>query len=172
MNLISTAPLWLIAVLTAALAAAAIEDFVRLRISNITCGVVLLTALVAIVLHGFTLDLWQNAVVFLVLLVAGTALFAAEQMGGGDVKLLACLGLWVNIQAGIWLLALTLLSGGVLAIIYIVARWARGDRSKTSKGIPYGLAIVAGAGLVFSSQLGLMKSKPARPAAFTVKPMG
>ena len=172
MNLITSAPPWLIAVLAAALAAAAIEDFVRRRISNITCLAVLLTALAAMALHGLSLDLWQNAVVFLVLLVVGTALFAANQMGGGDVKLIACLGLWMDTSAGIWLLALIFISGGILALIYIAARYARSDRSKISKGIPYGLAIVAGAGLVFSGQLGLLKTKPERPAAFTVKPMG
>ena len=46
MNLIPHAPLWLLAILLAAMAAAAVEDFLRLRISNITCAAVLVAALI------------------------------------------------------------------------------------------------------------------------------
>ena len=168
MNLIPYAPTWLIILLLVALAAAAVEDFIRLKISNITCAVVLITALVAMGFAGFPIALWQNAVVFLVLLGAGTLLFASGKMGGGDVKLLACLGLWVNIAVGVWLLATTLLAGGVLAVIYIIAWRLRGVGRKASKGIPYGLAIVAGASLIFAGQLGLMKPKPEQPNPFAM----
>jgi len=161
MNLIQTAPLWLVILLFAILAAAAIEDFIRLRISNLTCAAVLVAALVAMAFSGLSLDLWQNVVVFLVLLGAGTLLFASRWMGGGDVKLLAALGLFVNLIAGLWLLATVLLAGGVLAVIYIIARLARGQpfgKKYQSKGIPYGIAIAVGASLVFAGQFGLLKS--------------
>ena len=170
MNLVPGAPTWLLALLFAAIIAAAVEDFVRLRISNVTCLVVLVTALIAMALQGFSLDLWQNAAVFAVLLAAGTPLFASGKMGGGDVKLLACLGLWVNISAGVWLLATSLIAGGVLALIYIAVRhWrsARSGEKYTSKGIPYGVAIAAGASLVFAGQLGLFK--PDRPNPLEVR---
>jgi prepilin peptidase CpaA len=176
MNLVPGAPIWLLAILFAALVAAAIEDFIRLRISNVACLVVFVTALIAMGLHGFPLALWENAVVFAVLLVCGTLLFAAEKVGGGDVKLLASLGLWVNISAGTWLLATSLICGGVLAVIYIVVRYVRrprgSKRPKESKGIPYGLAIVAGACLVFAGQVGLMKSTPDRPDPLKMGPLG
>jgi prepilin peptidase CpaA len=155
MNLVPEAPLWLLAILFAAMAAAAIEDFIRLRISNITCAVVFVMALIAMVLQGFPLDLWQNGLVFAVLLAGGTLLFSTGKFGGGDVKLFASLGLWVNIGAGVWLLSTSLLAGGVLALIYIVVRHFRGG--KKSKGIPYGVAIVAGASVIFAGQLGLMR---------------
>jgi prepilin peptidase CpaA len=154
-NLIPNAPVWLIAILFVLLAAAAAEDFLKRRISNLTVVGVLITALVAMGMQGFSITLWQNLAVFLVLLGCGTLLFSAGKVGGGDVKLLACLGLWVNIYAGVWLLSTSLIAGGVLALVYIAARRARGDRSKISKGIPYGLAIVAGACIVFAGQLGL-----------------
>ena len=163
MNLIPNSPTWLVILLFAALVAAAIEDFIRLKISNITCLVVLVTALIAMGLNGFPLALWQNALVFAVLLAAGTPLFATGKMGGGDVKLLACLGLWVNISAGLWLLASTLIAGGILAVIYIAVRVARGARlgkRYQSKGIPYGIAIAAGASLIFAGQFGLLAPKP------------
>ena len=165
MNLIPNSPTWLVVLLFAALVAAAIEDFIRLKISNITCLAVLATALIGMALNGFPLALWQNALVFLVLLAAGAPLFAAGKMGGGDVKLLACLGLWVNINAGAWLLASTLMAGGVLAIIYISVRLGQGARlgkKYQSKGIPYGIAIAAGASLIFVGQFGLLAPKPER----------
>lgn len=174
MNLIADSPVWLVAILFAALAAAAIEDFIRLKISNVTCVAVLVTALIAIGLHGFSLELWQNAVVFLVLLGAGYLLFAAGKMGGGDIKLLACVGLWVNIADGIKLLAATLLAGGVIALIYLASRLLPSSRPREgirSRQIPYGLAIVAGASLIFVGQLGLLKSKPERPRALTIEPL-
>lgn len=161
MNLVPSAPTWLLVILFVAMAAAAIEDFVRLRISNITCGAVFVTAIIAIAMQGFTLDLWQNVLVFGVLLASGTLMFSAGKIGGGDVKLFASLGLWVNISAGIWLLSTSLIAGGVLALIYIIVRHFRGG--KKSKGIPYGIAIAVGASIVFAGQLGLLKSK-ARPA--------
>ncbi|HEX6660863.1 MAG TPA: prepilin peptidase [Sphingomicrobium sp.] len=166
MNLIQNSPTWLVILLFAALVAAAFEDFIRLKISNFTCLAVLVTALIAMGLNGFPLALWQNALVFLVLFGAGIPLFATGKMGGGDVKLLACLGLWVNIVSGVWLLASTLVAGGILALIYIAIRVARGVRlgkKYQSKGIPYGIAIAAGASLIFAGQFGLLTPKPQRP---------
>lgn len=174
MNLISDSPIWLVAILFAALAAAAIEDFIRLRISNLTCLAVLVSALIAMGLHGFPLALWENVLVFLVLLGAGTLLFASGKIGGGDVKLLACLGLWVNISDAVWLLATALMAGGVLALIYLAVRARRltgsGGKYK-SKGIPYGMAIAAGAGVIFAGQMGLLKPKPEKPNALVIRPL-
>lgn len=177
MNLVADSPAWLIVGLLLAVAAAAIEDAVRLRISNLTCLIVLLAALVAMALQGFPPALWRNAVVFAAILAIGTPLFAAGKMGGGDIKLLACLGLWMNIAAALWLLASTLIAGGIIAIAFIVFRTLRrqerssGRRVRTGR-IPYGLAIAAGAGLIFAGQLGLVKPKPQRPALYTLPSPG
>src|SRR3982751_31155 len=111
MNLISHSPTWLIVILIALIAAAAVEDAVRLRISNVTCLGVLLAAIVAMALQGFPLALWENAVVFVAILAIGTPLFAFGKMGGGDIKLLACLGLWMSFGAAIWFVASTLIAG-------------------------------------------------------------
>lgn len=175
MNLIAHSPTWLAAILIALIAAAAVEDAVRLRISNITCLGVLLAALVAMVVQGFPLALWQNAVVSVAILAIGTPVFAAGKMGGGDIKLLACLGLWMNFGAAVWFIASTLIAGGVLALGFIGARVLIGHgvengRSARNRRIPYGLAIATGACLVFAGQLGLMKPKPARPDPFAVQP--
>ena len=174
MNLVASAPVWLIALLAAALAAAAIEDAIRLRISNATCLVVLVAAIVAMALHGFPLALWQNLVVFLVLLVLGALVFATGKVGGGDVKLLACLGLWVNLSAAPWLVASIFLAGGLIALVYLAVGVLRRSRRRDDgkrigqTQIPYGLAIVAGAALVFAGQLGVMAPKHERPLPFRI----
>lgn len=159
MNLIIGAPLWLTALLAASLIAAAIEDVVRLRISNITSGAVLLLGILAMAIHGFPAALWQNAIVFLVILAFGTLGFAARMFGGGDVKLLAAVGCWMSFSAAVWLLAAVFISGGVLAILFILARPIRRRTSQPSGkygsyGIPYGLAIAVGAMLIFGAQIG------------------
>jgi len=173
MNLIVDSPTWLVAILVLAMLAAAAEDAWRLRISNITCGVVLVTAIIAMALHGFPLALWQNAVVFIVVLAIGTLLFASGQMGGGDIKLLACLGLWMNFMAAIWFIASTLIAGGVLALAFIATRPLRHRKNQrtgrsASRKIPYGIAITAGACLIFAGQLGLMQPKGASQALQSV----
>jgi len=173
MNLVPLAPLWLLGVLIAAMAAAALEDAIRLRISNITSLAVLISALVAMGLQGFAFELWQNAVVCLVLLAVGTPLFAAGKMGGGDVKLFAALGLWVNFSGAISLIAAVFIAGGILALGFLASRLLPSRRERAgikSRQIPYGIAIVAGAALVFAGQMGLMKAKPHLPPKFVVHP--
>jgi prepilin peptidase CpaA len=175
MNLVPAAPLWLLALLGAALAVAAIEDAIRLRISNVTCLAVFLAALVAMGLQGFPLSLWQNWLVLAVLLVVGTFLFASGNVGGGDVKLLAAVGLWVDLHTAVWLLAAVFLSGGGLAIGFLTARMLfrsrrrEGKKKLGSKGIPYGLAIVAGAAIIFAGQLAPAKPKHEKPNPFSLR---
>jgi prepilin peptidase CpaA len=161
MNLVLGAPIWLLGLLLVALLAAVIEDAIRLRISNPTCVAVFALAIVAMVVHGFELALWQNAVVFVVILALGTLAFGAGWLGGGDVKLLAALGLWVDFRGAMLLLAGTFIAGGVIAIIYLAARMVVPRRDKArERRIPYGLAIATGALIVF----GLQGSKPAKNA--------
>lgn len=65
---------------------AAAEDAWRLRISNLTCLLILVAAITAAMLAGPRLALWQNAATFAILLALGTPIFAAGKLGGGDVK--------------------------------------------------------------------------------------
>jgi prepilin peptidase CpaA len=163
MNLIVSSPVWLTIPLLLLVLAAAIEDAVRLKISNLTCALVFIGALIAMGLNGFPLDLWQNVVVCIVILALGTPAFAAGWLGGGDVKLLAALGLWLNFQAAIGLITVVFIAGGVIAAISIAGRraglWRRGSTSRDSR-IPYGLAIAAGAFFVFGIQLSERPTNP------------
>ena len=160
MNLTAEAPQWLALILAILLIAAAVEDAVRLRISNLTVGFVLVAAIVAAIMAGFDLRLWQNLVVFLALLAVGTPMFAAGKLGGGDVKLLAAAGLWFDFAGAVWLLVAVALAGGVLALLVLVIRsfnWSEEIRRRVvllrpGGGIPYGVAIAAGALIAMAFQ--------------------
>jgi prepilin peptidase CpaA len=146
MNLIAVAPLWLIIVLALALVAGAAEDAARLRISNITCLVVAAGAIAAMVIAGGSISLWQNLALFAAILILGTFAFSAGWLGGGDVKLLAAVGLWVDLRSGVSLLTAILLSGGLVAIAFLAFRIVcrEGIKSARQRRIPYGMAIALG----------------------------
>lgn len=162
MNLAIEAPQWLALLLSVLLAAAAVEDAIRLRISNITVLLVLIGAIAAAVLVGPEISLWKNLVVFLGLLAVGTPMFAAGKLGGGDVKLLAAAGLWFDFAGGLWMLICVAIAGGVLALIVIALRafgWSEGLRQRVvllrpKAGIPYGVAIAAGALIAMALERG------------------
>lgn len=151
MNLVFYAPQWLVIALCLLLFAAAAEDVWRLRISNWTCAAALLVGVVAIAHAGLEPRLWQNAAVFLFLLVLGTVLFSMGKLGGGDVKLLAVVGLWFDIRtASLLLIPSIFILGGVLAFVVIFVRMIRRSNDepprtkKSTARLPYGVAIALG----------------------------
>ena len=151
MNLAVAAPTWLYAVLLTFLAAGAIEDMARLRISNLTCFAIALLAIIAMFVVGPDWTLWQNGVVFAAILAVGTLAFGAGIIGGGDVKFLAAVGLWVSLKTAALLLAAIFLAGGVIAILAMLFwQFRKTDSSSTrTRQIPYGTAIAVGAAMVF-----------------------
>jgi prepilin peptidase CpaA len=162
MNLIATAPMWLVWILVGAVVAAAVEDSLRLRISNLTCAVVALAALVAMAFATPSTALLQNFALFALILVVGTFAFSAGLLGGGDIKLLAATGLWLDLRGGMLLVTAVLLAGGIVAIAFIAANLAR-RRTKgslKSRRVPYGIAIALGA--LFTIAL---SREPQRPPA-------
>jgi prepilin peptidase CpaA len=94
------------------------------------------------------LSLWPDvALQFAV--AAGTfavlaGLFALGAMGGGDVKLLSALALWIAPSAFFQLLIMMSLVGGLLTLVF--AGWHVVRRKSGRPAIPYGVAI-ATAGL-------------------------
>ncbi len=148
---LALAPLWCIALLALMLFAAAAEDAVRMKISNRTTGAILILTIATMIVVGLTVDVWQNAVVFAGLLFAGTLMFAAGKLGGGDVKLLAVCGLWFTLLGGIKMLLAVFLAGGLLAAIILIWRALRRGKREgrilflyAGSGIPYGIAIAIG----------------------------
>lgn len=157
MNLFATSPQWIVWVLVALLAAATIQDAVQLRISNLISGSVLLLAIVAMVASGPRISIWQNVVVFGVVLAIGALLFARSLLGGGDVKLFATVALWVDFTTALRLVAAVLIAGGLVALAIILLRTvvpkSIASRIRTLQpkaGIPYGIAITAGTLLVLA----------------------
>ena len=142
--------------------AAAIEDGVRLRISNLTTLVVFAGAIVAAVLAGPTWSLWQNVVVFAAVLLIGTLAFSGGLLGGGDVKLFAAAGLWFDFSSAVWFVAFVFLAGGMLAIIYIAARAIRraARGGEKGSGVPYGIAIAVGAAAMVLANVQTAGHKP------------
>ena len=160
MNLAAEAPQWLALIVAVLLLAAAAEDAVRLRISNLIVALVLVGAIAAAVLAGPELVLWKNLVVFLALLGIGTPIFAAGKLGGGDVKLLAAVGLWFDFAGALWMVLAVVLAGGLLALVILILRsfaWSEEIRRRVvllrpRGGIPYGVAIAAGALIAMALQ--------------------
>ena len=158
MNLTAEAPQWLALILVALLAIAAIEDAVRLRISNYISSAILAGAIAAALIAGAELSLWQNVAVFVGLLVVGTPIFAFGVMGGGDIKLLAATGLWFDFSGALLMIISVFIAGGLLALVLLAVRlmkWSDATRERIVMlrkrgGIPYGVAIAGGAGLALS----------------------
>lgn len=90
------------------------------------------------------------------ILIVGFLLFSAGVFGGGDAKLLAAAALWIGGAQLIVYMMLTVYAGGLLAVAVLVYRrlplpgwlaersWAARLHDRKS-GIPYGVAIAAGA---------------------------
>ena len=71
--------------------------------------------------------------------------FYFNWMGGGDVKMIGALALWLPFQALAWMLIIMSLLGGALTVLLVVERLVR--RKDGNIEIPYGVAIAL-AGLV------------------------
>ena len=69
-------------------------------------------------------------------------MFALGMMGGGDVKLLTALALWIEPTAFLQLIIIMALAGGVLTIV--MGAWHFLRRQKDRLAIPYGVAIAFG----------------------------
>lgn len=157
MNLAASAPSWILAIVTILLLAGAAEDLWRLRISNLISLGVLATAVAAMAIAGFDTILWQNLLVFALILLIGTLLFSFGFFGGGDVKLFAACGLWFSLAGAISLVSAIFLAGGALALLILcfrrVRRKKRGTprqgKSAEARSIPYGVAIAVGAIFAF-----------------------
>ena len=71
--------------------------------------------------------------------------FALGQMGGGDVKMIGAIALWLPPMQLLWLIVLMSLLGGALTLLLVVEKMVR--RHERLLEIPYGVAIAI-AGLI------------------------
>jgi prepilin peptidase CpaA len=134
----------LLALLALLLIAASASD---LRTRTIPHAVVGAIALLALPFWWATgLELWPDAAlqVGVAVLVFGlfAIAFAIGAMGGGDVKLIGALALWLPWQAVLMLLVIMSLAGGALTAAMLIRK--RLARCEKAIEVPYGVAIAFG----------------------------
>jgi len=161
-----------IAVYPLAVAWAVVTDVRQLFIPNAACAVIAAAFLPAALLNGLDAAAiaWHYGV-GAALLAAGIAAFARRLAGGGDVKLLAAVAVWIggdDILA--YLVVMALLGGALALVVLIAARLKRtrpalgriawlGDGTLRGQPIPYGAAIGVAAIL-------MLPRSPALPPAW------
>jgi len=131
----------LLAALAIALLVAAVTDLRSRQIGNWLNGGIALAAPLFWWANG--LALWPDVALQLGVAL-GTfavlaALFALKAMGGGDVKLLTALALWIEPMLFLKLVIVMALVGGVLTLIF--GAWHIMRRQREKIAIPYGVAI-------------------------------
>jgi prepilin peptidase CpaA len=151
----------ILTVLPGAVAFAAAMDLFTMKIPNRISVVLVLAFFPLAALAG--LGAWEvlnHVGAGLLLLAIGIVLFIPGWFGGGDAKLMAAIALWIgfdNLPLYIFYVAM---AGGIIAGAFSMARsvplpsvflgeaWAI-RLHRTGGGIPYGLALAAGALLVY-----------------------
>ncbi|GAA0284759.1 prepilin peptidase [Alteraurantiacibacter aestuarii] len=136
----------LLAALAIGLLVAAFTDITQRKIANWLNAAIALGAPVYWWASG--MSLWPDIAIQLGIAVATflvlSVVFALRAMGGGDVKLLTAMALWIAPVHFLKFLIMMALIGGVLTIV--VAGWHIMRRERDKIAIPYGVAI-ASAGL-------------------------
>ena len=153
--------LTVVLIFPAIMAFAAAMDLLTMRISNRVAIALAVLFLVAAPLAGLSLyDVLSHVAAGAVVLAIAIVLYAFGGFGGGDGKLLAAASLWVGFEGLVPFLTYVAISGGVLAVVILAYRmvpaiealpmpeWAL-KLHRAGTGIPYGIAIAAGALLIY-----------------------
>lgn len=142
--------------------AAAIGDFLNMRIPNWLNGAMALSVVPMAWLAGMPLAVAQwHLLAGAVMLAVGFGLFARGYVGGGDAKLMAAAGLWIGWTSLLPFVLITTIAGGALAIIYKAWQLVRTEHEvrdfvwlrrvlRADLELPYGIAIAVGAVWVYS----------------------
>lgn len=130
----------LLAALAIALAIAAYTDLRRRQIDNwLNASIALGAPLFWLVNQQGWVDIVFHLIIALVMFILLAGLFALRAMGGGDVKLLSALALWIEPVWFVKLLMVMSVLGGLLTLV--VAVWHFSSRRKGRIAVPYGIAI-------------------------------
>ncbi len=127
---------------------AALSDLRQLRIPNALPAALLALFLARALIDGLADHPLEHLAAFGLILPIGLACFAARLMGGGDVKLIAVVALWLGLTPLPAFLVLMAISGGVLGLSLLIAR-----RWRPGTAVPYGVAIMIGGLLVEAARL-------------------
>jgi prepilin peptidase CpaA len=92
------------------------------------------------------LSLWPaigiRIAVALVVFAIFALMFALRMMGGGDVKMIAALALWLPFTSLMTMLTVMALSGGIITLFLLARHRWRPNENKPQ--VPYGIAIAIG----------------------------
>jgi prepilin peptidase CpaA len=143
-----------------AMAYAAAIDLLTMRIPNgVSLGTAAAFVVVAAIAGMPVQEMFVHLVVGAGVLIAGMALFSLRLVGGGDAKLLAAASLWIGYDQLLPYLVYVTIFGGVLALLMLAYRQMPAEAlplpdwavrlHKPRSGMPYGLAIAAGALAVY-----------------------
>ena len=143
-----------------AMAYAAALDLLTMRIPNgVSLGIAAAFLVVAPIAGMPVQEMLMHFLVGAAVLIAGMILFSLRLVGGGDAKLLAAACLWLGPNQLLPYLVYVTIFGGALALLLLAYRgmpagafplptWAA-RLHKPRSGMPYGLAIAAGALAVY-----------------------
>lgn len=139
----ATISLGLMAILGLMMIAAAISDIRSRTISNELNAAMALLAIPFWIATG--LAFWPDVLIqfgaaFAVFLVF-TGLFAIGAMGGGDVKMIGAVMLWIPLPLFMPMLTIMAIGGGILSAVMLIHLKLR--PSDKAVEVPYGVAIAA-----------------------------
>ena len=131
-----------IVALASLLLSAGIQDIRTREIANWKSGAIVALAPLWWLAHGLSLypDIALQVALAAVVLAIFFAVFAMGWMGGGDVKLIAALALWLPVGAFMTMMMVMSVAGGAVTVAMLVERKAR--RANGAIEVPYGVAIV------------------------------
>jgi prepilin peptidase CpaA len=148
-------------VLPGAVAFAAAMDLLTMKIPNRISAVMVLAFFPLALLLGLgAWDILNHVGAGLGVLALGILLFIPGWFGGGDAKLMAAIALWIGPDALVPYFIYAAVTGGFIAMAILSARsvplprlllgeaWAL-RLHRQDAGIPYGLALAAGALMVY-----------------------
>lgn len=139
---------------------AAVNDILSMRIANVvSVGLAAAFVVVALVAGMPPEQILVHVGVGLAVLLANMLLFHMRLVGGGDAKLLAAAAMWVGYDQLVPFIVYVTIFGGVLALVLLAYRrlpvdalplpdWAS-RLHQPGEGMPYGVAIAAGALIVY-----------------------
>ena len=140
------APFVLLMLLAGLLLAAGLEDVRRREIANGTNAAIALLAPLWWWANGLALwpDVAMQVGVAAIVFALFVGAFAAGWMGGGDVKMIGALALWLPLSGLMGMLMVMSIAGGAVPVAMLVeTRWRRADGPEEPLPIevPYGVAI-------------------------------
>ncbi len=143
----------LVALLAAMLVVAAVGDLRSRIIPNWLNLAIALGALPFWWLSDLALwpDIAARVGIAVLLLAIFAGLFAIGAMGGGDVKLIAALALWLPPPSIVELLLIMSIAGGALTLVMLIGHRLR--KSATKLEVPYGVAIAFGGMLLIGQPI-------------------